>query len=69
MKVILINGSPHETGTTFTALSQVANSLNKNGIETDKKELDIKAEAFALQKGSRSPRAAEQFINSLKTEG
>lgn len=42
---------------------------DKNGIETDKKELDIKAEAFALQKGSRSPRAAEQFINSLKTEG
>ncbi len=42
---------------------------DKNGIKTDKKELDIKAEAFALQKGSRSPRAAEQFINSLKTEG
>ncbi len=41
---------------------------DKNGIKTDKKELDIKAEAFALQKGSRSPRAAEQFINSLKTE-
>jgi len=28
-------------------------------------ELDLKAEAFALRKGSRSPRAAEQFINSL----
>lgn len=28
-------------------------------------ELDLKAEAFALSKGSRSPRAAEQFINSL----
>lgn len=28
-------------------------------------ELDIRAEAFALKKGSRSPRAAEQFINSL----
>lgn len=38
---------------------------DKNGIKTDKAELDIKAEAFALQKGSRSPRAAEQFINSL----
>ena len=37
----------------------------KNGIDIDKTELDIKAEAFALQKGSRSPRAAEQFINSL----
>ena len=32
-------------------------------IETS--ELDVKAEAFALNKGSRSPRAAEQFIKSL----
>ena len=38
---------------------------DKNGITINKAELDIKAEAFALQKGSRSPRAAEQFINSL----
>ena len=37
----------------------------KNGVTMDKSELDIKAEAFALAKGSRSPRAAEQFINSL----
>ncbi len=28
-------------------------------------ELDKNAEAFALAKGSRSPRAAEQFINSV----
>ena len=38
---------------------------DKNGLTIDKSELDIKAEAFALNKGSRSPRAAEQFINSL----
>ena len=37
----------------------------KNGVAMEKGELDIKAEAFALAKGSRSPRAAEQFINSL----
>jgi len=37
----------------------------KNGISMDRGELDVKAEAFALAKGSRSPRAAEQFINSL----
>lgn len=37
----------------------------KNGVTMDKKEIDIKAEAFALSKGSRSPRAAEQFVNSL----
>lgn len=37
----------------------------KNGVIMERGELDIKAEAFALAKGSRSPRAAEQFINSL----
>lgn len=37
----------------------------KNGITLDRAELDTKAEAFALNKGSRSPRAAEQFVNSL----
>ena len=34
-------------------------------VEMDKNELDIKAEAFALRRGSRSARCAEQFIKSL----
>ena len=29
MKVVLLNGSPHEAGCTFTALSEVAKELNK----------------------------------------
>ncbi len=35
MKVILVNGSPHEKGCTYTALKEVESSLNKNGIETE----------------------------------
>ena len=35
MKVLLINGSPNAKGCTFTALSEVANPLNANGIETE----------------------------------
>ena len=35
MKVLLINGSPHENGCTFTSLSEVAKTLNENGIETE----------------------------------
>ncbi len=46
-------------------LSIVHELAKRNGITLDEKELDIRAEAFALQKGSRSPRAAEQFIHSL----
>ena len=35
MKVLLINGSPHEKGCTYTALSEAAGALEKNGIDTD----------------------------------
>jgi multimeric flavodoxin WrbA len=35
MKVLLINGSPHAKGCTFTALSEIAETLNSNGIETE----------------------------------
>lgn len=35
MKVLLINGSPNEKGCTYTALSEVAKTLNEEGIETE----------------------------------
>ena len=35
MKVLLINGSPREHGNTFTALSQVATTLEEEGISTE----------------------------------
>lgn len=35
MKALLINGSPHKEGCTFTALSEIANTLKKNGIESE----------------------------------
>ena len=34
MKVLLINGSPNEKGCTYTALSEIANTLNQEGIDT-----------------------------------
>lgn len=34
-KVLLINGSPHEHGCTHTALSEVAESAAKHGLETE----------------------------------
>ena len=34
MKVLLINGSPHEKGCTYTALTAVARTLEENGVET-----------------------------------
>ncbi len=35
MKVLLINGSPHENGCTYTALREVADTLEKQDIETE----------------------------------
>ncbi len=35
MKVLLVNGSLHTKGCTYTALSEVAKALNENGIETE----------------------------------
>ncbi len=35
MKVLLINGSPKERGNTFRALSEVAATLNAEGMETE----------------------------------
>lgn len=36
MKVILVNGSPHKQGCTYTALKEIKKTLEKNGIETEK---------------------------------
>lgn len=35
MKVILVNGSPHSRGCTYTALEEVATALRKEGVETE----------------------------------
>ena len=35
MKVLLVNGGPHEKGCTYTALSEVSKTLNEEGIETE----------------------------------
>lgn len=43
MKVLLINGSPREKGCTFTALSEVAKTLEECGIETEIAQIGNKA--------------------------
>jgi len=35
MKVLLVNGSPHEKGCTYAALAQVAKTLGENGIDAE----------------------------------
>lgn len=35
MKVLLINGSPHEKGCTYTALREMADTFEQQGVETE----------------------------------
>ena len=35
MKIVLINGSPHQKGCTYTALGEVAKTLNEEGIASE----------------------------------
>lgn len=35
MKVLMINGSPNEKGCTFTALTEIANTLTEEGVESE----------------------------------
>ena len=46
-------------------LSIVKELAKRKGVTMDETELEVQAEAFALKKGNRSARAAEQFIDSL----
>ena len=41
----------------------------QNGIGLSTEDLDRQAEAFAIGRGGRSPRAAKQFIDFLLSEG
>lgn len=47
-------------------LKIVKELAERNNISIDEHELEIKAEEFALRRGTRSARCAEQFIKTLK---
>jgi predicted AAA+ superfamily ATPase len=46
-------------------LEIVRQLAQRKGVQMDEKELYMQAEAFALRKGNRSARCAEQFVESL----
>lgn len=48
MKVILVNGSPHQKGCTYTALSEVEHILQTEGIETEIFQIGNKAIAGCI---------------------
>lgn len=54
MKVLLINGSPHKNGCTYTALSEVAATLEKKGIDTEIYWIGVKPVAGCIACGKCS---------------
>lgn len=48
MKVLLVNGSPHPKGCTYTALSVVADALADNDVETEIFQVGIKPVAGCI---------------------
>ena len=42
MKVLLVNGSPHKEGCTYTALTEIAKTLNEEGIDSESFWIGIK---------------------------
>ncbi len=53
-KVLLINGSPNEKGCTFTALSEIADTLSESNIESDMVYLGKKPVAGCIACGKCS---------------
>ena len=51
MSVLMINGSPHARGCTFTALSTVAGQLKKKGIESEIIHIGVKPIAGCIACG------------------
>lgn len=52
MKVVLVNGSPHAKGCTYTALREVADALEKEGIETEIFQVGVKPISGCLACGA-----------------
>lgn len=52
MKVLMVNGSPHEEGCTYTALEEVAKALEKAGVETEIMWLGVDAIAGCIGCGA-----------------
>ena len=50
-RILLINGSPHEKGCTYTALKEVADTLERNGVEAEIRWIGIQPVAGCIACG------------------
>ena len=67
MKVLLVNGSGHVEGCTYTALEEVAAALEKNGIETEIVQLGTQPITGCIGCGA-CPKSGKCFRNDIVNE-
>ena len=67
MKVLLINGSAHEKGCTYTAVKEVADTLKEEGVESEILWLGAKPIAGCIGCGT-CRRTGKCFVNDLVNE-
>ncbi len=67
MKVLLVNGSPHAKGCTYTALAEVGKELEKQGIDTEIFQIGTKAVSGCLGCGV-CEKTGRCFINDSVNE-
>lgn len=68
MKVLLVNGSPHQKGCTFTALSEVEKELNAAGVDTEIFWIGAKPISGCLGCGHCVKNDSKCFINDCVNE-
>ena len=69
MKVLLINGSPHQKGCTFTALEEVENTLRAGGVDTEMIWVGTKAIPGCLgcgKCGNAGPCVFNDMVNQIQ---
>ena len=67
MKVLLINGSPHEKGCTYTALKEIADTLQTEGVQSEILWIGAKPIAGCIGCGT-CRKTGKCFVNDLVNE-
>ncbi len=67
MKVLLVNGSPHKEGCTYTALNEIAKTLEKHGIDSEFFWIDNAPVGGCIACGSCRKKGACVFDDCVNT--
>ena len=64
MKVLLLNGSPHAKGCTYTALAEAAGALEAAGVETNL-SISVQRRSAAASAAANAGRRSAAFLTTI----